>query len=184
MPIPTLHTDRLILLPPTAASEHLYTAFYTDAEVSSEYGGPLTAAAARARLAADVGTWHLRGFGVWVVQRRDGGDFVGTCGFWQGRGWPRELTWWLLPQARGAGMAHEASLAVVRHAYRVFGWPAVETYVNDTNGAARALVLRLGGVKTGRPCFPDGLERDLFRIPEPPAAAPPERAAAMLGPKQ
>ncbi len=165
--IPTLQSERLLLLPPSAAAEALYGAFYTDAQASHAYGGPLTAAAAWNRLAADLGAWHLQGFGVWVLSRRDGGDLVGTCGFWQGRGWPRELTWWLLPAARGAGLAHEASLAAVTHAYDRFGWPVVETCMNDDNEAARALAARLGGIAGGRRSFPDGLDRDVFRIPRP-----------------
>src|SRR6185436_2538864 len=103
MQVPTLRTDRLTLVPPSVASEHLYSEFYTDADASSGYGGPLTPDAASARLAADIGTWSVRGFGVWVIQRREQRDRVGTCGYWQGKGWPRELTWWLLPRARGAG---------------------------------------------------------------------------------
>jgi [ribosomal protein S5]-alanine N-acetyltransferase len=165
MQVPVLHTARLALLAPSAAHAPLYEAFYTDAGASAAYGGPLTNEAARARLAGDIETWQLRGFGVWVVQRRDTGDVVGVCGFWQGTGWPTELTWWLLPAARGTGIATEASRAAIRHACRDFGWPAVETYMNDTNQAARALVLRLGGVKVDRRMFPDGLERDVFRFP-------------------
>lgn len=103
---------------------------------------------------------------MWAVQRREQQDLVGVCGYWQGKGWPRELTWWLLPRARGHGIAHEASLAAIHHAYRAFGWPVVETYMEDTNGPARALVLRLGGIKAGRRQFPDGLERDVFQIPQ------------------
>lgn len=56
--IPTLQTERLLLLPPSAAAEALYGAFYTDAQASHAYGGPLTAAAAWNRLAADLGAWH------------------------------------------------------------------------------------------------------------------------------
>ena len=164
MQIPTLETERLILLPPSEACESLYEEFYTDEQASCAYGGPLTSGAAWARLAADLGTWHLHGHGVWAVQRREQRDLVGVCGYWQGNGWPMELTWWLLPRVRGGGIAQEASLAALEHAYRVFGWPVVETYMNDNNERARALVLRLGGVKSGRRQFPDGLERDVFRI--------------------
>ena len=53
-------------------------------------------------------------------KRSSDGEYVGTCGFWQGRGWPRELTWWLLPRYRGQGLAKEASHAAVQHAYDVF----------------------------------------------------------------
>lgn len=165
MQIPTLHTDRLALVPPGRHCEDLYEAFYTDAEASAHYGGPLTPGAAWIRLSADLGTWYLRGFGVWAVQRREPQDLVGVCGFWQGKGWPRELTWWLLPRARGCGIAHEASTAAIGHAHRVFGWPVVETYMKDDNAPARALVLRLGGVKARRQLFPDGLERDVFQLP-------------------
>jgi RimJ/RimL family protein N-acetyltransferase len=74
-----------------------------------------------------------------------------------------------LPGARGSGIATEASRAAIHHAYTAFGWREVQTYMNDTNDAARALVQRLQGVKIGRQQFPDGLERDLYRIPPPTA---------------
>ncbi len=167
MLIPTLETARLRLLPPSSACEQAYERFYTDEQASHAYGGPISAGAAWTRLASDLGSWHLQGFGVWAVQRKLEQDIVGACGFWQGKGWPRELTWWLLPEARRRGVAKEASLAAVRHAYLSFGWPRVETYMNDENEPARALVLALGGIKTGRAAFPDGLQRDLFLIPRP-----------------
>jgi [ribosomal protein S5]-alanine N-acetyltransferase len=129
------------------------------------YGGPITAGAAWARLSADLGSWYLQGFGVWAVRLKSDGQYVGTCGYWQGKGWPRELTWWLLPSFRGHGLAKEASSAAIRHAYEGFGWHVVETYMNDENVPARALVLSLGGLKIRRQAFPDGLERDVFAIP-------------------
>ena len=95
---------------------------------------------------------------------------MGTCGFWQGKGWPRELTWWLASEARGQGIAKEASIAAITHAYSVFEWSEVQTYMNDENSAARALVVSLGGHVVGRQRFPDGLERDVFQIPRPAAA--------------
>jgi RimJ/RimL family protein N-acetyltransferase len=165
--VPELVTPRLRMRAPAADCEPAYRRFYTDAAASAAYGGPLTAAAAWARLCADAGSWLLLGFGVWVLERRDTGEVVGTCGFWQGLGWPRELTWWLLPEARGQGLAKEASRAAVAHAHAVFRWPEVRTYMNDDNAAARALVLSLGGTPCGRERFPDGLQRDVFRIPPP-----------------
>ncbi|MCV2352536.1 GNAT family N-acetyltransferase [Paucibacter sp. B2R-40] len=165
--IPTLRTERLSLVPLDHRCEPAYQAFYTDAKASANYGGPLSAGAAWARLAADLGTWYLQGFGVWAVRQKVDQQIVGVCGFWQGKGWPRELTWWLLPQARGQGLAKEASLAVISHAYEVLGWPVVETYMNDSNASARALVLSLDGEFQERRSFPDGLERDIFRLPNP-----------------
>lgn len=165
--IPTLETERLRLLPPSLAAEPLYQRFYTDAEASAFYGGPLTPGAAFARLASDLGAWYLQGFGVWVLQRRSDDALIGVCGFWQGKGWPRELTWWLLPEARGAGLAQEASQAAIRAAYEQLGFDVVQTYMNDNNAAARALALRLGGVASGRQAFPDGLSREIYRFARP-----------------
>ncbi len=171
MIIPTLETARLTLVAPHRDCESAYLRFYTDEAASRAYGGPLTPSAACMRLAADLGHWHLHGFGVWAVVNRADGAVVGTCGYWQGKGWPRELTWWLLPEMRGRGFAHEASVAVLRHAYDSFGWERVETYMNDSNDSARALVQRLGGHKFGRQRFPDGLDRDVYWIQRPVDAA-------------
>lgn len=167
MLIPTLEADRLRLIAPSGACASAYQAFYTDASASQHYGGPTSAAQARARLAADCADWQRRGFGVWALELKAEREIVGTCGFWQGTGWPRELTWWLLPRARGVGLALEASRAAVRHAYASFGWPEVHTCMRDDNAAARALAFRLGGHIVGRQRFPDGVERDLFLIPQP-----------------
>lgn len=165
--IPTIETPRLRLIAPSAACFDAYAQFYTDGSASKAYGGPLSIEQTWARLKADLGSWHLLGFGVWVIQRKSDDALVGTCGFWQGRDWPRELTWWLLADARGAGLALEASKAALSHATEVFGWPFVETYMNDDNDKARALVERLGGTKTRRMRFPDGLSRDIYRFPNP-----------------
>jgi [ribosomal protein S5]-alanine N-acetyltransferase len=171
MQIPTLETRRLILEPPSVSGWPAYERFYTDAAASWMYGGPVSVSQAWARLASDVGTWHLQGFGVWLVRRKDCNEVVGTCGFWQGKGWPRELTWWLTPQARGQGLAKEASVAAIAHGYGAFGWAAVNTFMKDDNEAARALVRSLGGTKVDRMVFPDHLERDVYLLPRPLPAA-------------
>lgn len=169
MLIPTLDTPRLRLEPPSAACQAAYEAFFTDASASLHYGGPISRARAQARLNSDVENWRRQGFGVWALRLKDTQAIVGTCGFWQGAGWPRELTWWLLPEARGRGLAVEASRAALHHAYSAFAWREVQTYMNDNNPIARRLALKLGGQFVHRAEFPDGLERDVFRLP-PPAA--------------
>lgn len=92
MRIPTLETERLLLVPPSIECDEAYQRFYTDGVASAHYGGPKTPGEAWARLAADIGSWHLLGFGVWAIRRKGERDSVVTCGFWQGKGWPTELT--------------------------------------------------------------------------------------------
>lgn len=167
MIIPAIETDCLKLIPPSLDSVELYETFYADQEASAFYGGPLTKEQVWARLKADLGAWHLLGFGVWVIQMKSEQCQVGTCGFWQGRDWPVELTWWVLPEHRGKGIATEASVAELSYAYNVLGWDKVETYMDDENVAASALAARLGGVKSHRERFPDGLHRTIFHLPKP-----------------
>ena len=165
MKIPTLTTDRLELVAPNQDAFKVYSEFYMDEEASKMYGGPLSKEQIWARLKADLGSWHLLGFGVWIVKEKSSGMHVGTCGFWKGCDWPTELTWWLLPSARGSGYAIEASKAIISFAFNQLQWPSVDTYMNDDNVAARKLAMKLGGIQNGRRRFPDGLERDVFTFP-------------------
>lgn len=165
--IPALFTPRLELCALSADIFPLYKAFYTDADASRFYGGPITEAAAWSRLSSDLGSWLLQGFGVWAIRRREDQRYLGVCGFWQGLGWPRELTWWLSLEARGCGYAVEASKAVLKHAYQVWHWPEVQTYMDDDNLAAQALVKRLGGLAIERKQFVDGLTRQIYHLPLP-----------------
>ena len=128
------------------------------------YGGPITSGEAFARLKADLGSWYLLGFGVWAIQYEN--QIVGTCGFWQGKDWPRELTWWLLPEVRSNGIAYEASIAAVICAYDCWKWETVETYMNDSNLPAQKLAEKLGGTVTRRQVMPDGIERSVYCLPK------------------
>lgn len=62
-------------------------------------------------------------------------------------------------------------MAAIAHGYDGFGWSAVQTYMKDENDAACALVLSLGGKQIERRVFPDGLERSVYLLPRPNAAA-------------
>lgn len=163
MHIPSLRTERLILRAPEPLDFEAYRDFYADAEASTFYGGPLTAAQAWRKLACDIGHWRLRGFGMWSVVAHAGGAMIGGCGIVWPEGWPRhELTWWMAPSARRMGYAEEASRAVIAWARDELGWRQVETHMVDANIAARRLVQKLGGVVIAREVFPDGIERDVF----------------------
>jgi RimJ/RimL family protein N-acetyltransferase len=168
MDIPRLRTKRLELLAPSICGLDAYQKFYSDPNASLSYGGPISNSQIWSRLKSDLGSWHLSGFGVWMIRVKDSRSIVGTCGFWQGLDWPRELTWWLLPTARGRGYAYEASIAAISHAYDNYLWHKVETYMNDDNKSAKRLVERLGGTRTQRARFPDGEFRDMYHLPRPP----------------
>jgi RimJ/RimL family protein N-acetyltransferase len=173
MTIPTLQTKRLTLRAPAPKDFDAYRAFFADAEGSGNYGGPLRPDQAFRVLALDLGHWHLKGFGKWMLERRDTGEVVGGTGLVHPEGWPSaELTWWLLRDHRGAGYATEASRAAISFGYETLGWPVVETHMRDENIAARRIAERLGGTICRRDTFPDGVARDVFALPNPTAEAP------------
>ncbi|MEM8752317.1 MAG: GNAT family N-acetyltransferase [Pseudomonadota bacterium] len=168
---PTLDTDRLTLTAPTTDDLSAYVAFYGRDERTLSYPGGLTPEEAAAVLDADIDAWRTKGFGIWLIRRRGEDEVVGAAGLAHEDGWPcAELTWWLFPEARGAGYAAEASRAVVAFAYDALGWDRVETYMRDENGPARRLAERLGGKVDRRIAFPDGHDRDVYLIP--PAGRP------------
>ncbi len=162
--IPVLQTDRLNLRAPQAGDADAYARFFSDAGASLFYGGPLRADQAFGVLGRDIGHWALRGFGKCTVTRD--GAVLGGCGIVHPEGWPgHELTWWLLPEARGQGIAWEASRRVLTWARDTLGRDRVETHFRDDNIAARRLTESLGGYRLRRQSFPDGVARDVYAIP-------------------
>ena len=165
----TLHTDRLRLEPPEARHLDAYRAFYAiPNDQKGSYRAPRPDAEIEALLARDIAEWQRNGFGMYLLYRLDDGAFVGGTGLAHPADWPRhELTWWLMPEARGTGFATEASRAVLTWAYDTLGWPVVETHMRDENLPARRLAERLGGKRIARETFPDGVARDVFALPHP-----------------
>jgi [ribosomal protein S5]-alanine N-acetyltransferase len=165
--IPTLETERLLLRAPESSDFPIYRDFFSDADASPAYGGPLEADRAWRVLAADIGHWVLRKYGRWSLIEKSSGRMVGGCGLWWPEGYPRsELTWWIIPIARRRGYAFEASRAAVKFGYRTLSWPLVETHMSDSNAAARRLAEKLGGTVIAREMFPDGHERNVYALPD------------------
>jgi len=169
MTLPVLYTERLILRPPQEADLRAYVAFYAHAsDLAGKYRGPRTPNEARRVLEGDIDHWRRKGFGMWLAVRREDHAIVGGCGTAHPDDWPsHELTWWLMPEERGNGYATEASRAAIAFGYDTLGWPSVETHMRDENLPARRLAKRLGGAVVRRDVFPDGVSRDVFRLPHP-----------------
>lgn len=169
--VPTLDAARLRLRRFTVDDQPAFEAFFADAEASRCVGGPLSRDAAWMRLCAEIGHWTAAGYGLWALEERASGAFAGATGFRKLEGWGlTELTWFVLPDFRRGGYALEASRAAIAHAYDAWGWPRVEALARDENAAARGLIAKLGGAFDRRETFPDGLARDVFRLPHPAAA--------------
>lgn len=121
MDIPTLETERLRLRPFRPDDCDAYAEMCSDPEVMRHLtGAPLTRAESWRHLAFILGHWQLRGYGMWAVEEKGSGAFLGRIGFNHPEGWPGfELGWILLRRYWGRGFATEGTRAALAHAFEV-----------------------------------------------------------------
>ncbi|MFZ2998129.1 GNAT family N-acetyltransferase [Sphingobium sp.] len=148
---PLLHTDRLILRPHGVGDFDAACALWSDAQVVRHIGGsPQDAQAVWFRLLRYAGMWSLLGYGMWVVQDRATGAFLGEAGLLNAaRGLPEldgvpEAGWVLGPQTWGRGIATEAMAAVLGWADAYLDAPAIRCIIEPDNGASIAVAGKLG----------------------------------------
>ena len=143
--IPVIHSERLTFRSWREGDFDAFASVYTDAEQSRFIGGPMSRDDAWRRMASFVGHWSLRGFGIWALEDKTTGAFVGWSGLWFPEGFPeREIGWTLVPAFRGRGLAQEAGARVRAFAYDTLGWPTVTSLINFDNVASVRVAEKLG----------------------------------------
>jgi RimJ/RimL family protein N-acetyltransferase len=124
-----------------------------DAEVMRYIGGgnPLSRTDAWRNLALVLGHWQLRGYGLWAVELRKTGEFIGRIGCWNPEGWPAfEIGWMLLREFWGRGYATEGAHAAVCYAFATLDQPRIISLIRDGNNASVRVAQRLGETYEGR----------------------------------
>lgn len=149
MTVPTLTTDRLILRAPRPEDFETYTAFYASPR-SLFVGGPRERLENWFTFLALGGHWALKGFGYWMVERRDTGALIGSLGIIEHDGWPEpELGWQLFDAAfEGQGYAREGAMAA-RDWAAGRGMGPLISLIHPLNEQSVALARRLGAVEEG-----------------------------------
>lgn len=146
--IPVIETARLRLT--ALAERHFddYAAMLAD-PASTRWigdGQPLDRTNAWRSLAMLIGHWQLRGYGMWALELKDTGEFIGRAGLMRPEGWPDlELGWMLKPDFRHHGYATEAGGAILDFAWHALGSPRVISLVKIGNEASDRVAERLGG---------------------------------------
>ena len=168
--VPVLETDRLRLRAPEARDFAGFAAFYAS-DRARFVGGPLSRGDAWRGFAAMFGHWALRGFGLWMVERRADGALVGRVGLLFPERWPApELAWTLFEGREGRGYATEAARAARAHAYGTLGWDGLISLVDPRNAPSEAVARRLGAAPEADWTHPeDGWSARLWRHPAPAA---------------
>jgi RimJ/RimL family protein N-acetyltransferase len=145
--IPQLTTDRLVLRGLTPDDFDAYAAMMTNPDVTRFLGDgrPLTRPEAWRQMAMFAGHWVLRGFGLWAVEERATGRFIGRIGCLEPEGYPTfEIAYTLAPEAWGRGYAREGAGAALRYAREVLGRKAIASIIRPANVASIRVAQSLG----------------------------------------
>jgi RimJ/RimL family protein N-acetyltransferase len=98
-------------------------------------------------MAMFIGHWVLRGYGLWAVEERATGRFIGRIGCLEPEGFPAfEIAYTLTRSAWGRGYAREGAAAALRHARETLGRRDITSIIRPANAASIRVARSLGGV--------------------------------------
>jgi RimJ/RimL family protein N-acetyltransferase len=146
-PAPRLETERLVLRMLREDDFEAYARIGADPEVARYLGNgkPLTRAEAWRSLAAHLGHWMLRGYGMLAVEEKATGAFIGRAGFFNPEGWPGfEIGWTLGREYWGRGYATEAARRLLAYAFVELGRDHVISVIQPENAASIRVAERIG----------------------------------------
>ncbi len=149
---PIIETERLKLRPWCGADVAPNTAMLSDpgtARFIAADGKPVTTELAGWRNAAVMaGHWALHGAGMFVVEEKSSGKYVGRVGPWFPAGWPGfEVGWGIAREFRGKGYALEAARASIDWSFATFELDQILHCIDCENTPSQAVARRLGAVK-------------------------------------
>jgi RimJ/RimL family protein N-acetyltransferase len=147
----TLETERLLLRWFRETDFPEYLAMSTDPEVMKFLGGkPQTEIEAWKSMAAFIGHWHLRGYGVWAVEEKSSSKLIGRIGLMNPAGWPGfELGWALARESWGKGYATEGASRAMEYAFNQLRRDHVISCIAPENINSIKVAERLGEAVEG-----------------------------------
>jgi RimJ/RimL family protein N-acetyltransferase len=166
--IPELWTNRLHLRAFRAADVEPYVAMMADPEVTRYIGDgrALGREEAWRQLATFTGHWVLRGFGLWAVEERASGEFLGRIGCLQPEGWPAfEIAYTLRRESWGRGLAREGAAAALAFARDTLHRADIVSLIRPKNSGSIRVATVLGARLNGTVELL-GTPADVYRYPE------------------
>ncbi|WP_087024035.1 GNAT family N-acetyltransferase [Thaumasiovibrio subtropicus] len=149
MQVPVIETERLRLRGWQQSDATSLAALNADADFVRYIGAgkPLSPEESWRVMAMLAGHWVLRGFGLWAVELKANGAFIGRVGLLEPEGWPQtEIGWGIDPAYWGKGYASEAASAAMAWAFNELGVKALISIIHPDNHASKRLAERLGEV--------------------------------------
>jgi RimJ/RimL family protein N-acetyltransferase len=165
---PALETARLILRGWRAEDLVPHAAMLADDDTArfiTFQGRALGEAEAWNETAWLIGHWQMLRYGMFVIEDRATGAFLGRAGPLRPPRWPAfEIAWSLVPGARGKGYATEAARAAIGWSFDTFPIDRIVSIIDPRNAASRRVAERLGERRTGERFTPFRDPCDLWEI--------------------
>ena len=149
MSIPVLTTERLVLRGWQAADRVPFAAINGDPAVMEWFPAPLTRKESDAMADRIEAHFARHGFGLWAVELRATGAFIGYVGLavpgFETAFMPCvEIGWRLAAEQWGKGLATEGAREVVRHGFEALGLEEVVSFTVPGNVRSRRVMEKLG----------------------------------------
>jgi len=147
-----LETERLRLRKFRESDWDPYAAMCADPQVMRYLGTGVTIGRDEAwrSLAVFLGHWQLKGYGMWALEAKQTGEFVGRAGFLHPPDWPGfELGWVLARPHWGRGYAIEAAREALRFAFEELDRDRVISLIRPANERSIRVAERLGSKLAG-----------------------------------
>jgi RimJ/RimL family protein N-acetyltransferase len=147
--VPSVETGRLRLRAFRASDLDAYAAMQTNPDVMRHLVTGRTSSPAEVwrTMATNLGQWALRGYGMWAVEKIDGGTFVGSVGIFQPLDWPEpELAYSLDQPFWGQGFATEAAGAARDWIFCHSPLLRIASFIRPDNQASKRVAYRLGAI--------------------------------------
>jgi RimJ/RimL family protein N-acetyltransferase len=149
---PIIETPRLKLRQWRSADIAPYTAMLADPDAArfiTVDGKPVTDEMTGWRhTVVMAGHWAIHGAGMFAIEDKRSGTFVGRVGPWFPPAWPDfEIGWGIAKEAQGKGYATEAARAAIGWAFANFEIAQVIHCIDRENTASQGVARRLGAEK-------------------------------------
>lgn len=107
--------------------------------------------------------YRQHGFGMYLLEWKETGAPIGTCGLIKREGLPEvDIGFALHPNYEGKGFGFESASAVVHHAFSELGMKSLLAITVDHNKSSIHLLEKLGFTLEGTICLPDDDEELLL----------------------
>ena len=162
-----LETPRLILREYTWDDFDALYEIISDPETMRYYPAPFSEQRTRDWIKWCLGSYEKEGFGLWAIDLKETGEFIGDCGISMqnidGERLP-EIGYHIHKRCWRQGLAKEAARAVRDWGFTHTGFDALYSYMNHENAASSATARANGMRKVKEYPDADGVSHDVYRI--------------------